>query len=223
MSAMENPNYFAIIPADVRYDIKLKANAKLLYGEITALCGAQGFCWAQNDYFASLYSVESATVSRWISQLKNRGYIDVNVNKINGNKRRITLLTKKSRPIDKKVNTLLTKKSIAIDKKVKSIYENSTINNTSIIYIEKASLFLKENYPLRFQQEFEMRFKKQFPTLESYNSFLEDFDLTWDGKDYPKNLFGELIKYAKNKTRMLRKNTPQDEIKLNRPEFKRIG
>ena len=28
----ENPSYFAIIPADVRYDKRLKANEKLMYG-----------------------------------------------------------------------------------------------------------------------------------------------------------------------------------------------
>jgi hypothetical protein len=224
---MNQPNYYAIIPADVRYDMKLKPNAKLLYGEITALCGAQGFCWAKNDYFSALYEVKNETISRWIGQLKNRGFIDVIINKLDGNTRKITLtntlLTKKSIPIDKKVNTLLTKKSIPIDKKVNSYIDNNTINNTSIISIEKASDFLIKNYPTRYEQEFLMRFEKQFKTKAELNDFIEDFNLVWDGKEFPKNLFGELIRYAKNKVRFLKGSKNNDVDGLIRPEFKKIG
>ena len=72
----EKKSYYAIIPADVRYDKKLCANAKLLYGEITALCNEKGYCWASNDYFAQLYEKTEETVSRWISQLIKQNYIN---------------------------------------------------------------------------------------------------------------------------------------------------
>lgn len=77
MSEKETPNYYAIIPANVRYDKDLTANAKLLYGEITALCNEKGFCWASNDYFANLYGVSKASISSWISQLAKSKYITI--------------------------------------------------------------------------------------------------------------------------------------------------
>ena len=76
---MENPNYYAIIPSKIRYDKELTANAKLLYGEITALCNEKGICWASNRYFANLYGTSKETISRWISQLVKKEYIFIKI------------------------------------------------------------------------------------------------------------------------------------------------
>ena len=70
------PSYYAIIPADVRYS-NLKPNAKLLYGEITALSSKEGYCFATNNYFAKLYNVTKNTISLWVSQLNKEGFISV--------------------------------------------------------------------------------------------------------------------------------------------------
>jgi hypothetical protein len=75
----EKKSYYAIIPANVRYDKNLSANAKLLYGEITALCNEKGYCWATNEYFASLYNTSEKTITRWISNLKDSEYIDTKI------------------------------------------------------------------------------------------------------------------------------------------------
>lgn len=71
----ERPSYYAVIPADVRYDDQIPANAKLLYGEISALIGADGFCYASNQYFAGIYRCSDVTISRLISSLEDAGYI----------------------------------------------------------------------------------------------------------------------------------------------------
>ena len=68
-------DYYTILPAKIRYDQNLPANAKILYSELVALCSDQGFCWASNGYFAKLYGVDKATVSRWVSKLHKFGYI----------------------------------------------------------------------------------------------------------------------------------------------------
>ena len=69
------PGYYAIIPADVRYDDQIPANAKLLYGEISALIGAEGFCYAANAYFMRIYGFSDPTVTRLITKLEQAGYI----------------------------------------------------------------------------------------------------------------------------------------------------
>lgn len=73
----ENPSYYAVIPANVRYDKRLKANEKLLFGEITSLSNKKGYCWASNKYFADLYGVTNQAVSKWIKDLKDIGYIEI--------------------------------------------------------------------------------------------------------------------------------------------------
>ena len=75
------PGYYAIIPASVRYDDKIPAAAKLLYGEISALLNADGVCFASNAYFAELYKVSERTITAWISALKKGNYLIVQIDK----------------------------------------------------------------------------------------------------------------------------------------------
>ncbi|ANK63396.1 hypothetical protein AYR56_05195 [Loigolactobacillus backii] len=127
---MESPSYYAIIPANVRYDKDLPANAKLLYGEITALCNKKGYCWASNKYFADLYGIKEGSVSRLISKLAKKGYLNIKLvykeNSKEIDKRAITISTT---PINNKEHTPTQKSEDPMHNIVK---ENTTsINNKS--------------------------------------------------------------------------------------------
>ena len=122
-----NKSYYAIIPANVRYNDNLTPNAKLLYGEITALCNEKGFCWASNAYFSQLYKVSKVSISKWINQLKENDFIKIQYiidnKKIQQRKIKITPL--------KEILTPLTKVNDPLKEKLKdNIY--STINNNTI-------------------------------------------------------------------------------------------
>ncbi|MBM6870791.1 helix-turn-helix domain-containing protein [Pseudoflavonifractor phocaeensis] len=73
------PSYWALIPATVRYDAHLPPNAKLLFGEVTALSNKMGYCRAGNGYFASLFGLSDRSVRRLIALLAERGYLCVEV------------------------------------------------------------------------------------------------------------------------------------------------
>ena len=82
---MMNPGYFAILPASVRYDNRLSASEKLMFSEITALAGRDGYAYAKNKYFAELYGVDERTIRRWIAKLADMKYVSVSmVKKANG-------------------------------------------------------------------------------------------------------------------------------------------
>lgn len=71
------PSYFAVIPAEVRYCKDIESSAKLFYGELSALSNLEGYCWAKNDYFSELYGVDDRTIRRWIQSLQENNFIFV--------------------------------------------------------------------------------------------------------------------------------------------------
>ena len=135
MSDVSKVSYYAIIPANVRYDKNVCSSAKLLYGEITALCNQKGFCWASNSYFAELYGVSKTSVSKWIKQLIDGCYIKSSIEyKLNTKEILNRYLTIISYPIEEKLNTPIEEKlNTPIEEKLKdntTVYNNTRKNNT---------------------------------------------------------------------------------------------
>lgn len=133
---MEQPSYYSILTANVRYDNELKANEKLLFSEITALSNKNGYCHANNNYFATLYSVSKTSISNWINHLKERGYLKVEMIK-DGKEIKERRLFPISTPIKENFNTPSKKLYEGNKEKFNSpIKENfkeniTSINNTS--------------------------------------------------------------------------------------------
>ena len=89
----ELASQWAILPAKVRYDASLPANAKLLFAEIAAKTNTFGYCWAYNQYFADKLSISADRISDLIKKLEKRGYIviDYDQGKKNTERRKIYL------------------------------------------------------------------------------------------------------------------------------------
>ena len=146
----DRPNYYAVIPAEVRYDKDLKDKAKLLYGEISALSNKDGYCYASNSYFAELYGITNTTVSLLIKNLVEKGYLETEI-----------IYKEGTKEILKRYLKII--KGGYLKKLKEGIYENlkdnnTSINNTSInIYNNNIYEFIEQNFgrtlsPLEYEE-----------------------------------------------------------------------
>ncbi len=186
----EKANYYAIIPASVRYDNRLKANEKLLYGEIAALSNKTGECWASNKYFSDLYEVSKETISRWISNLSKLGYVRIVIFYRDGTKdieKRIIKIS--AFPIDENINRYRQNNQEGIDENInrpidENVKDNNTsinntsINNTSSLLLTSNNNIDREGGSLKEVQSFYEN--NGFGTLSSktiqdFNYWIDDF------------------------------------------------
>lgn len=223
---MDKPNYYAVIPSNVRYDDDLSANAKLLYGEITSLCNEKGYCWATNEYFANLYNVSKISISRWISQLSNKGYIGIKLDYKAGTReienRYIIidqkLLEKTITPINKNDNTYYQNCIYPINKNVstpinKNVKENNTSNTNNKneykeIYKERFEMFWKQ-YPKKVNKfKSEEWFRKNKPNEILFNYIIKKLEMFKKSKQWEK----ENGKYIPHPTTWLNQKRWEDEL-----------
>ncbi len=174
----EKPNYYSVLPANVRYDKDLQPNAKILYSEITSLCNHKGYCFAGNNYFANLYDVDKATISRWISKLVKKKYVFIKMIKkktTEAIEKRIICL--EDIPIDEIINTYMQKNQYPIDEKVK---DNNISNNSSNN--------IENELPTSELEQFQMSdeiFLQIFPVIEKeFGRMISPIEIemikTWD-------------------------------------------
>ena len=147
MNEENKSNYYAVIPATIRYSKDLRPAEKLLYGEITALTNIKGYCYASNRYFANLYNVTLHTVSQWISHLEKLQYITLEM--IRDNNKVI-----KERRIYINDITYIQKNTYPIDEKVQDNNINKIIEDLFILIINNSDKISKEFYSILVRLEF---------------------------------------------------------------------
>lgn len=188
-------SYYAVIPANVRYDESIPPNAKLLYGEITALCNAEGYCWASNKYFAELYGVTTRTASKWVNALISRGYIKAEVFYKKGSKEvEKRYITISPYPIEENFHTYGKNLPYPIEENFHTpIEENFPDNNTSINNtINNTNEYIdKSDKPTR----------KRFipPTLEEVQAYCNERGNNVDAERFINHYTSNGWKVGKNK------------------------
>jgi len=70
-------------------DHNLSDGACRLHTRILSLSRKEGYCWANNSFFARELNISKASASRRVSELCERGYIRIEIDKQGGNKRYI--------------------------------------------------------------------------------------------------------------------------------------
>ena len=193
---MEKPNYYGILPANVRYDKELKPMEKILFTEISSLTSKEGYCYAKNSYFAELYDVHKNTVGNWINNLVKRGYLKSVIIYEKGTKniqeRRLYITTptneKTDTSINKKIDTCQSKNLEGINKKIDTpINEKIEDNNTSI---NNTSLLLNNN-------------NNNIHVKNEFSRVCEEIKNKWIKIAYEFDLSGKQLKITDNRKRAI--------------------
>ena len=192
MEENNNPNYFGILPASVRYDKKLKPMEKILYTEITALSNSKGYCYATNSYFANLYDVHKNTAGTWINNLEKLGYIKSRIIYETGTKnvkeRQLFIIT----PINEKIDTYQQKDCDPINEKIdtpinekiednNTRYNNTRYNNNKKINkkekVEIESVYKSKEFKKAFYDFVDMRYEiKKIPTKRAIEMIIKKLE-----------------------------------------------
>jgi uncharacterized phage protein (TIGR02220 family) len=188
----ENPNYYGILPAFVRYSKEVCSSSKLLYTELTALSNKEGYCYANNGYFAELYGVSEKSISNWIKELVTAGFIRSEVTKNSSGTYRKIFLTDGNNVLTGQKKTSIggeKKSSNGLEEKFypKEYYNNNTIN------INNKEEEKKEKKPSPSP-------KKIIENLEYYQEFCQVLNYLSEKTDVKYNIpkDAEILKKYKN-------------------------
>ncbi len=175
------------ITMELYLDKNLTMAEKFLFTEIKSLSSLDKGCIATNQHFADLLQIKRESVSRSITRLKEKGYIDVAIS--DRNHKRVITINKLLTPINKMLlsdNNLLTEPltNCLESKENNSVLNNSLNNNPKPLKGASLhdSIVSQIQWPLDFDQEMkdlfldfmaERRDKKKYVTARALKALFK--------------------------------------------------
>ena len=96
------PNFFAVVPAPVLFHNKLSDFSVRLFGVISTLCQAEGYCNARNKTLGDWVGASTSKVSRAITELAKYDLVTVDIQKnASGTYRKIYLCISRTQGLSK--------------------------------------------------------------------------------------------------------------------------
>lgn len=145
----EIPTFYAIVPANVRYNDKLSDAEKIFYAELNALTNAYGYCNARNRYFCDLFGVDRRTIARWLGKLSELGFIKLTYE--NGERRVYLQFNSLLQNVDNSIGTDIylgldgTKMSHPWDKNVPVDFINNISNKIDLLNKNISNIFTDDS------------------------------------------------------------------------------
>lgn len=181
--------FYYTLPAPVFYDKDLSDQAKLLACVIANFCNKFGKCTVTNKNLADTLGKSERSISRFVSELSDAGFIQVIVDNLDANKRTITLTTKMSTPHDKND---VTSRQICLHNN--TIYNNTKYNNNYNVEFDEIIAYLNEKTNSKFKATTEATRKlmsgrlSEGYSVEDFRKVVDAMKKKWDGTDYEQYL-----------------------------------
>lgn len=147
--------WYWVMPNDVLFSKDLTDKQKLLYCLISSLCAEKWYCRATNEYLWELLNADKWTISKNISALQEKWFINVVVSQKSWNQRKITLAEN-----DKTI--------VKNDYTYSQEWQEGIVKNDNIIIQDNNTIEKKENKKEKF-----MEFV--YLTKQEYNKLIDTY------------------------------------------------
>lgn len=78
---MTEERIFLKLDGAMKNNERIPPSGRIIYAEVCALAQKEGYCYASNKYFSSVYHLSIQSVSRLLNALKKQGFLEISYGK----------------------------------------------------------------------------------------------------------------------------------------------